>query len=353
LRKGNATGFSQYYTSGVPASADYLVEADVYVTSLVADDAIGLVGRLDVGSGTTYYLARYLVQTSAWQILRVSGGVGTAVGTQYLQTLTAGTSYRLGLHMSGSTISLTVNGVTRVTGTDATITAAGSAGMRAGLIGGAALTDSTGLRLDNYRVASLDAATAAADSKGANTGTYMNGALLNQPGALVGDGNRAARLDGTNDYVNVPDAASLDLGDGAVTLEAWVKRNNTGAISAMVFFDRGNSAIEFAWEVTDTVLVKSGVAFLGRWPSTVSDTNWHHIVGTRTSTSVKLYVDGNIVSGTNTPATLVNTSSPLLLGAQNGPGAFLAATIDEFAYYNVELSAATIQDHYRAGRGTG
>lgn len=353
LRKGNAAGFSQYHTSGVPASANYLVEADVYVASLVTDDAVGLVGRLDVSTGTTYFLARYLVQTSAWQILRVSGGVGTQVGTQYVQTLTAGSTYRLGLQMSGSTITLTVNGVARVTGTDATITATGRAGVRSGLVGGAALTDTTGLHIDNYRVASLTAGITAADSKGTNHGTYTNGPLLDQPGALVGDSDRAAKLDGTNDYVSVPDAASLDLGDGAVTLEAWVKRNNTVAISAMVFFDRGTSAIELAWEATDTVLVKSGVAYVGRWASTVSDTSWHHIVATRTSTSAKLYVDGTLVSGTNTPATMLNTTTPLYLGAQTGTSSFLGATIDEFAYYNTELTGATIQDHYRAGRGTG
>ena len=59
----------------------------------------------------------------------------------------------------------------------------------------------------------------AADSAGPNTGSYLNGPLLGRPGALGSDADTAVQFDGSNDFVRVPDATTLDLGD-SFTLEA-------------------------------------------------------------------------------------------------------------------------------------
>jgi hypothetical protein len=175
---------------------------------------------------------------------------------------------------------------------------------------------------------------------------------LNEPGALAGDSNRAARLDGTNDYVTVPDATSLDLGDGPLTLEAWVKRSdvNTGGIS---IFQKGASAVQFGFFLDRTFLSKDNIGTVVSSTTTVTGTSWHHLVVTKTGAAAKLYIDGVDRTGTVTDLTLVNTAAALILGAKNGTSEFLAATIDEFAVYNVVLSGATVLDHYNAGLGTG
>ncbi len=68
--------------------------------------------------------------------------------------------------------------------------------------------------------------TTAADQLGANPGTYTNGVLLNQPGALASEVDASASFDGVNDYVLVPASTSLDL-TSAVTVEFWAKRRTT------------------------------------------------------------------------------------------------------------------------------
>jgi hypothetical protein len=243
-------------------------------------------------------------------------------------------------------------GVTRITATDSSISAAGRAGVRLGTSTSTAEpSDSAGLHLDDFRVSGL--ATVADDAFGANNGVFTNGPVLNQAGALVGDSNRAARLDGTNDYVTIPDANSLDIGDGPFTLEAWVKRStvNTAGIS---IFQKGASAAQFGFYLDRTFLAKDNIGTVTSSTTTVSDTtNWHHLVVTKSGTASKLYIDGIDRTGTVTDLTMANTAAALILGSKNGTSEFLAATIDEFAVYNAVLPAATVLDHNKAGTGTG
>jgi hypothetical protein len=50
--KGDSGGASLYYASGTPASANYEVEADLYVVSEI--DEVGVCGRLSTGAHTCY-----------------------------------------------------------------------------------------------------------------------------------------------------------------------------------------------------------------------------------------------------------------------------------------------------------
>jgi hypothetical protein len=350
LRRSGSQG-ALYYTSATPSSANYLVEADVHVKSILANDVAGIVGRFDTASAAgagTNYLARYDVPSGSWQLRKNTATGGTALGA-YAQTLTAGQTYRLGLQVSGSTIKMFVDGVERASATDTEITAAGRGGVRLGP-GTAVPTNTAGLHMDNFRITSLT--TTASDAQGANNGTYINGPRLNQPGALAGDSDRAAVIDGSNDHVRVPDSTSLDLGDGPFALEAWVKRSNANA-GWLDIVQKGANAYQFAFYNSFLTIAKDDCCTIVESTTTITNASWHHLVVTKDGASVKLYVDGVDRTSTVSNQTLVNTTSALTLGAKNGTSEFLAATIDEFAIYNQALSAATVLDHYRAGAGTG
>ncbi|MGI9099881.1 MAG: LamG-like jellyroll fold domain-containing protein [Solirubrobacteraceae bacterium] len=360
LRKETGNGAAQYYASATPSSANYLVQADVYGLSGLATDVVSVVGRQDIsGAGNTYYQARYVVDSGRWELRKSVAGVFTLIGTgtgagYYTQALTLNTSYRMTLQMNGTAISLLVDGVSRIAATDSAISATGRGGVRLGAnTSTAAVSDSAGLHLDDFRITSLT--TTADDGQAAsNNGTFVSSPFLNEPGALAGDSNRATRLDGVSDYVTVPDAASLDLANGAVTLEAWVKRSNA-AVTSMCLIDKGVGAIQFCLDNNNTVLLRNNVAYISRSTTTVTDTSWHHLVATKTASAAALYIDGVSVTGTVTNQTLVNTTTALLFGVVNpwSSGGYLAGTIDEFALYNAALSAATVLDHYKAGAGTG
>lgn len=133
-----------YYLTTDPRSADYDVEATVVNLSANASTT-GVLGRVDTATNT-YYYARYATSGGAWQIFRFISGANTQIGSDFNQIITVGQSAVLTLRMRGATISLLVNGISVISGTDATITAKGFAGVRPTLTAAAGV----GPHLDNF-----------------------------------------------------------------------------------------------------------------------------------------------------------------------------------------------------------
>ena len=111
-------------------------------------------GRLDPASSNgTFYAAVYDRSTLSWTLYSIVNSSKVSLG-QSAQTLTAGTTYRLALDMTGSTIRLLVNGAQQVSVTNTAITAAGRSGvaMGFGATSSTTATDTTGIRtLDMVR----------------------------------------------------------------------------------------------------------------------------------------------------------------------------------------------------------
>jgi hypothetical protein len=344
----NGTDFAMYYASGVPSSADYAVEGDVHVKSILAADAVGIIGRSST-SADTYYLARHVTSgTDRWELAKSVSGTITSLGT-YDQTLSAGSTSTLRLEMQGSTIRLLVNGVQRVSVTDTSIAAAGRGGTRLGFSGATDVpTNTAGLHLDDFRVTSLS--TTAADSMGTNPGTYSGGVRRNQTGVLSGDSNRAALFDGTSGRVDVTNKTALQL-TGSFSIEGWVKPN-------VLTGDRyvlGKGGLYYLYfSGTDVVFgYRSGGAYQYILvPGGVSTGSWQHFVGTYNGNTVSLYRNGVEVWSEGRSGAVDSDTSNLFIGAY-GTGGFFNGQIDEVALYNSALSAATVLDHYRAGTGTG
>ena len=110
VRKSGTNSGALYYASGVPATADYSVEADIYVASEVTNDIAGVVGRLDTSNTNgTYYVARYEQSNHQWNLHKVVNGTWSFLGSA-AQTVAVGSTYRLTLDMTGTSIRVLVNG---------------------------------------------------------------------------------------------------------------------------------------------------------------------------------------------------------------------------------------------------
>lgn len=145
---------SCYYTSGIPASSEYDVQAD-FVTDFslggIANFA-GIAGRIST-SADTFYMARYSASPSRWELYKAVSGTFTLLGT-YSQSLSDNSSYTVRLEITDATKKVFVDGVERISSTDNAITAAGRAGMR----WRNSTTNQTGLRLDNFSATDISAA---------------------------------------------------------------------------------------------------------------------------------------------------------------------------------------------------
>lgn len=114
-----------YYSSATPANADYEVEAIFH-----SDNSGGVTPaiclRMATGAATQYML-RYGGGT--WQLYEVSAGAETSIGSYTGDSLTNGNPRTVVLKAAGTTISVTIDTVERISVTDSTISAAGRPGV--------------------------------------------------------------------------------------------------------------------------------------------------------------------------------------------------------------------------------
>jgi hypothetical protein len=193
-----------------------------------------------------------------------------------------------------------------------------------------------------------------------------NGTLVGRVSYAAGEVGQAFSFYGTSGYVSIPDSPSLDICVSSITVEAWIKVNQSGANSDWKgIVTKGNSS----WQLQGTSGAKT-VTFgvTGASPNSdlqgsrnVNDGQWHHVAGVYDGTNMFLYVDGTLDVSQPATGLISQDSSPMCLGANatayvpscycNEPGYFFNGLIDEASIYNRALSASEIQAIYAAGPG--
>lgn len=141
------------YASGIPPTANYSVECNYIIFTTVTTLNLGIAGRMDT-TADTYYTMYY--QAGEVVLAKRVAGVTTSLNVWTSTLSGGGTGYIFTLEMIGSAIKGYVNGTLRVSATDATITAAGRAGVRS--VG--SNDASTGSHIDDFLA--YDASVAAA-----------------------------------------------------------------------------------------------------------------------------------------------------------------------------------------------
>jgi hypothetical protein len=193
--------------------------------------------------------------------------------------------------------------------------------------------------------------TTAADARGANPGTYTGGALLGRPGLLGDAADRAARLDGSNDRVAIPNRSGLSL-RGTFTLEAWIKPSflpANGSFASVLSKPEAYS-LQFNGPRMEFTVIQSGSRRRLQAPAGVVKAGAiSHIVGTYDGATQRLYVNGVLVASRAQTGAASAASYTLHIGSWNGTGEFFGGDIDEVAVYDKTLSAARVTAHYRAG----
>jgi hypothetical protein len=206
----------------------------------------------------------------------------------------------------------------------------------------------------------------ASDIYGTNNGTLSPSGVTYVPGRV----GQAFRFDGTNGYVQIPDAGSLKPVN--VTLEAWVwldpavtpghaeqivfKKNTWNAFfegySLLVVPPGGgtggtNSQYQFQFVVShngnqvitySTTLLQRGL--------------WYHVAATYDGGTQKLFVNGAPEASAFAGFALEYDSLPVFMGSTGIPGNYvnyLAGIIDEPSIYSRALAANEIAALYAAG----
>jgi hypothetical protein len=185
--------------------------------------------------------------------------------------------------------------------------------------------------------------TTAFDTVDGNDGTLIDGPL-HTPG-LIGE---ALDFNGFSQYVDVPDAANLDITD-ELTLEAWIKPDTASIGGIITKFGSGNGYGMFyrgglggrvdGW-------FGDGLAFHQVLsPGSIPLGVWTHMAFTYDGTDMNLYVDGALVNSVS-PASgpIAVNDVPITIGARGvaARNQHFDGTIDEPTVYDRVLTPAEI-----------
>jgi len=182
-----------------------------------------------------------------------------------------------------------------------------------------------------------------------SSGNGNDGELMGNPAWVEGKFGTALEFDGASSYVSVPDSESLNP-TAAITLGAWIypegfTANGNGILTKEVQYilglnwpQGGNEQKLNLWLTIGGWILFSGDA--------VSADSWSHVAATYDGSTVKMYIDGNLVNSVDQEGEIATSANDILIAQGNtgiGSQAF-EGLIDEIAVFNIALSADDVKD---------
>ncbi|MDO9356343.1 MAG: LamG domain-containing protein [Solirubrobacteraceae bacterium] len=223
-----------------------------------------------------------------------------------------------------------------------------------------------GLASQYYRFAETTTSGANLGTGGNAAATYNGTPTRRVPGAIVGSGDTAVRLNGGSDYLSATRRAAIASN---YAVEIWVKGTATSGLGPGTLWsdsagliDAGNAAnnndFGVAVDATGRIVAGCGNAAVSTIRSAagvLADGLWHHVVfnRVRTTGAITLYVDGVQVAAATTCNTTAHTGSTTVwFGRSHESTLNLTADLDEPVLWGRNLTSAEVLDHFRLGTGT-
>ncbi|RME42636.1 MAG: hypothetical protein D6795_20705 [Deltaproteobacteria bacterium] len=191
------------------------------------------------------------------------------------------------------------------------------------------------------------------DVIGGNDGVLRGGATYG-PGKV----GEAFAFDGSAQYLQAPDAPSLDLTE-AFTFESWIyptAQSGDQGILSKIGGGGGNNGYQFGMSGDRVILCQFNAPGEG-WPTnalTVSHessllNHWSHVVCTYDHETLTIYIDGEKVgSRTVGPKDIVDSSSTLRISGDDNDHVYFHGRIDEATIFDRSLSADEVKGIFRA-----
>lgn len=195
----------------------------------------------------------------------------------------------------------------------------------------------------------------AIDSSGnGHDGIYQGNATAGGTGPS-GNGS-ALSLDGSGDYVEIPDSSDFDLTEGTISMAFNAESLGTNALFSRdsTHFDDGGhiyAQITSDGGVTLRIQTDNSSEFATSDPGVVSADQWHHFTATFGPDGVHVYIDGVEVATNTHTGGIAGNEEPWTIGAnqwKSGDGTadnlqqFFDGEIDSFTVFGEQLDAADV-----------
>ena len=183
-------------------------------------------------------------------------------------------------------------------------------------------------------------------------GTH-HGSLSNGVAYATGVVGQCFSFDGVNDFVSVSNVPDVNFHDNTpMTIELWAYR--TGAATGQNIIGKriGCDGANIQYQMSFSSYNNEGLVFGANLPFVQTHVElpmnqWTHLAGTFDGTTLRFYINGNLMASQVAPLGPTNTG-PLRIG-QVGDCAGFEGLLDEIGIYNRALTPSEIQAIYAAG----
>ena len=178
------------------------------------------------------------------------------------------------------------------------------------------------------------------------SGSGNSGTIANATWTTSGKYGNALAFNGTNARITVNDSSALHLTTG-MTLEAWVNPTTINSSWRDIIY-KGNdnyfleaTSSRAAYPAAGSTIGTTDAVVYGTSPLPAN--TWTHLAETYDGTTLRLYVNGAVVSNVALTGTIATSANPLQIGGDSIYGQYFAGIIDEVRLYNFALTQAQIQ----------
>jgi len=192
------------------------------------------------------------------------------------------------------------------------------------------------------------------DESSGNAADFVGSNTLTNANVTYGAGkiNNAAVFNGSNATLTGTTYNSYPF-----TVSCWVKTSTTGNDAALIGNYVASSFNGWSLRIVSTGILFWAYVTGARYTSyttpsnSISDGNWHHVVGVLDSSGASVYIDGTSIGTTAWTGTAgaPTTTNSLLSGLY--ASAYYTGSLDEVGVWPRALSGAEITDLYNSGAG--
>jgi hypothetical protein len=168
------------------------------------------------------------------------------------------------------------------------------------------------------------------------------------PKWVDGKFGKAIEFDGVDDYIKIPDDASLNPISDSITVSVWVKPNFLGVRQIIEAYGYGGVPnAEPYWMRLDAnnkfqFIVSNGTPTDVYSTTTATAGQWYYVVGRYNGSHVSIFVNGVEENSTSLTGNMVDSNTDLYIGQNTANNYFFNGTIDDVRIYDRALTSEEI-----------
>ena len=172
---------------------------------------------------------------------------------------------------------------------------------------------------------------------------------------LTGRINGGHQLDGTDDYIDMGDPASLDVQIGDMTISGWSSQTNDGAAAILAGKDQCGDNNMFHIVTSSSpnsakfrVINDAATSFTISDPNGLAVNTWYYVVGVKSGSNIYFYTNGTAYGSTAISGTFLANTYSFNIGRRSQATCeqYMTGNVDEVRVSGVARSAAWIKTEY-------